>query len=393
MTTAALVPAAGRGQRFGSPENKIWAKIAGRPVVWWAVSALNKHDSVDSIVVIAGAEEVGRVTDALAGLSKLTTVVTGGITRAESVLHGLRAAESDYVLVHDAARPLVSQDVITRVLEETRRTGAAVPGVPVGDTLKRADASGVIQDTVPRENLWAVQTPQGARRDTLVSAYDRLRGDALAMTDESGILEAAGQPVSIVVGDSQNLKITRPEDLQTADRILRSRDPRPETRDPVIRTGFGYDIHAFAQGRPLWLGGVRIPHTRGLAGHSDADVLLHAVCDALLGAAGLGDIGRLFPDTDPAHKDRASIEFLHEVRDRIESSGWRVVNVDVTLLAEEPKIGPYRDQISAVIADGLRTAPTQINIKATTSEGLGFAGRREGIACWAVATLTPNPNS
>lgn len=387
-TTAALVPAAGRGQRFGSSNNKIWAQLAGHPLLWWSVAALDCHDEIDSVVVIATSDDVGRVQQTLSHFGKLQSVVVGGRSRAESVLNGLHAAVGfEHVLIHDAARPLLSPEVISRVLAETERTGAAVPGIPVADSLKQADSGRRIEKSVSRDDLWAVQTPQGARREILAAAYVRLGDSALAMTDEAGILQSAGHSVAIVEGDPENVKITRPEDLQTAERILKSRYPTPETRGPAVRTGFGYDVHAFAEGRELWLGGVRIPHPRGLAGHSDADVMLHAVCDALLGAAGMGDIGQLFPDTDSAHKNRPSSEFLREVADRIDSAGWRVTNVDVTLLAEEPRIGPYRDQIIAVIADGLRTAPTQINIKATTSEGLGFAGRREGIACWAVATL------
>jgi len=200
------------------------------------------------------------------------------------------------------------------------------------------------------------------------------------MTDEAGILEAAGFSVTVIPGLESNIKITSPEDLTRASAILGSEDERA-----TPRTGFGYDVHSFAEGRPLWLGGIQIPHTRGLAGHSDADVLLHAVCDALLGAAGMGDIGVLFPDSDIAHKDRPSIEFLHEIRSRL--GAYRVVNVDISLLAEEPRLGPYRSQMVEAISSALGIPGGCVNIKATTSEGLGFVGRREGIACWAVATI------
>jgi 2-C-methyl-D-erythritol 2,4-cyclodiphosphate synthase len=210
-----------------------------------------------------------------------------------------------------------------------------------------------------------------------------------AATDEASILEAAGYPVHVVEGEAANLKVTRPGDIERAAAAL-GVDLASEKPEPAfeIRTGFGYDVHSFAEGRTLWLGGVQIPYGRGLSGHSDADVLLHAVCDALLGAASMGDIGVLFPDTDAAHKDRPSIEFVQEVRRRLDTEGWRISNVDVALLAEEPRIGPYRERMTAVIADGLMIAPTQINLKATTSEKMGFVGRKEGMACWAVATLT-----
>ena len=385
MITAALVPAAGRGRRFGSAENKIWAQIGGRPILRWSVSALNDHEAIDSVIVIAESAEVERARETLDGLSKVKKIVVGGDTRAESVLNGLRTcADSEYVIVHDAARPLVSHEVISRVIEETHRAGAAVPGIPVGDTLKRADSDRRITETVSRAGLWSAQTPQGASRGLLLSAYEKLGTAAYELTDEAGILEAAGIEVRLVPGDPDNIKITMPDDLRRAEALLAGRN-KAGSRE--TRTGFGYDVHAFAENRELWLGGVRIPYPMGLAGHSDADVVLHAVCDALLGAAGMGDIGRLFPDTNSAHKDRPSIEFLREVGERIRGAGWRIANVDVTLLAEEPRVSPYRDRMSAVIAPGLQTAPKQINIKATTSEGLGFVGRREGMACWAVATL------
>ncbi len=398
--TAAVVPAAGRGTRFGSPHNKIWADLGGRTVLSWTLSALHSHPEIDAIVLVGAVEELDRLRDEAAGLGKVAAVVAGGSTRQESVGNGLMALPEacELVLVHDAARPAVSPALITRVIEATRRVGAAVPGLPLSDTIKRADPEGTILETVPREGLYAVQTPQGARLESLRAAYTALGNRVANMTDEAGILESAGFPVAIVPGEETNIKITRSGDL---DRLGGHPSPNsspsqgegsstPSLRRRglgEVRTGFGYDVHPFVEGRPLWLGGVQIPHARGLAGHSDADALLHAVCDALLGAAGMGDIGALFPDTDAAHKDRPSIEFVREVRARLESAGYRIINVDVALLAEEPRIGPYRDQIAAVIADGLRIAPTQVNIKATTSERMGFVGRREGIACWAVATI------
>jgi 2-C-methyl-D-erythritol 4-phosphate cytidylyltransferase/2-C-methyl-D-erythritol 2,4-cyclodiphosphate synthase len=392
MAVGVIVPAAGRGSRLGSAENKIWLVAAGRPLIAWSLLAFQTHPAIDSIVVAGAAHELDRLRDVCAGFDKVGWVVEGGSTRAESVRNGLAALleSCDLVLVHDAARPAVSQDIVSRVLDGVSAHGAALPGLPVTDTLKRVDSANLITDTVSRDGLWTVQTPQGAMTANLRAAYERLGPRVAEMTDEASILEAAGYQVAIVEGAESNLKVTRPGDLERVIATLSDQAAtEPESpKVPEIRTGFGYDVHQFAEGRPLWLGGVEIPHPRGLAGHSDADVLLHAVCDALLGAAALGDIGVLFPDTDSAHKDRASIEFVREVRRRLDEGGWRIVNVDIALLAEEPRVGPFRTQITAVIADGLSIAPTQVNIKATTSEKMGFVGRREGIACWALATIS-----
>jgi 2-C-methyl-D-erythritol 4-phosphate cytidylyltransferase/2-C-methyl-D-erythritol 2,4-cyclodiphosphate synthase len=393
MAVGVVVPAAGRGSRYGSAENKIWLKVNGRSLLHWTLDAFQKHDRVSTIIVASAASELDRIREEAAGLSKVTAVVEGGNTRAESVGRGLDALpkECEIVLVHDAARPAISQDLISAVINGVETYGAALPGLPVTDTLKRAGDDQLVANTVPRDGLWAVQTPQGALTAHLREAYYILGANVAAYTDEASILESARYPVKLVPGEESNIKVTRPGDLQRMESILSAPDlnshSSPQFRYPIVRTGFGYDVHQFADGRPLWLGGVNIPHNRGLAGHSDADVLLHAVCDALLGAAAMGDIGVLFPDTDKAHKDRASIEFVQEVRRRLDQAGWTITNVDVALLAEEPRIGPYRPQIVEAIAGGLGIAIDQVNIKATTSETMGFVGRREGMACWALATI------
>ncbi len=380
MTVTAIVPAAGRGQRFGSPENKIWANLAGKPVIHHTLAALQAHSCIDTVVIVGSPEDLDRLKQVSAVFTKVSAVVLGGATRSESVQNGLASVGDgcEIVLVHDAARPMVSSAVIDAVLVGVQEYGAAVPGVPVSDTIKKATATGVVEATVDRTGLWAVQTPQGARVQLLRDAYEASAG--ASVTDEAGLLEAAGIPVAIVQGEERNIKITRPEDLEAAHTMM--------GRDQVeFRTGIGYDVHPLAEGRDLWLGGVRVPHTHGLQGHSDADCLLHAVCDALLGAACLGDIGILFPDTDAAHKDRPSLEFLAEVRTRLDADGWSVVNVDVALLAEAPKIKPYREAMITAMAGCLGISASRINLKATTNEGMGFAGRREGMACWATATI------
>ncbi len=359
----------------------------------WTLSAFQSHPSIDCIVIAGAPEELDRLRAASAPFQKVSAVVAGGDSRQDSVGSGLRALPSDceLLLVHDAARPVISHDLISRVLDETRRSGAAIPGLPLSDTIKRVDTSDRVQETVDRTGLWAVQTPQGAHVNLLRQAYKTLGSRVSQMTDEAGVLEAAGIPVQIVMGEETNIKITHPGDIE---RVTAAMNTQLLTLNSqlAVRTGFGYDVHAFADGRPLWLGGVEIPHDRGLAGHSDADVLLHAACDALLGAAGMGDIGVLFPDTDKTHKDRQSIEFVREVGLRLRDAGWAINNIDVTLLAEAPRIGPHRHSMTIAISEGLEIDPGRVNIKATTSEGLGFVGRGEGIACWAVATLTRADN-
>jgi 2-C-methyl-D-erythritol 2,4-cyclodiphosphate synthase/2-C-methyl-D-erythritol 4-phosphate cytidylyltransferase len=327
-------------------------------------------------------------------------VVAGGETRSASVRCGLATLSDDVeiVLVHDAARPLVSRALIDRIIDATARTGAAVPGLPLADTVKRVDGAGLVRGTIPRSaavegdtaaGLMSVQTPQGARIDQLRHAYARFDFAAAEPTDEASLIEAMGAPVEVVPGDPDNIKITRQEDLAQAARLLSS--PRnTERRSPESRTGFGYDVHAFAApeaGRQLFLGGIEIPHGRGLEGHSDADVLVHAVCDALLGALSLGDIGILFPNTDEAYRGVSSLRLLAIVGERVREAGWQTVNVDATVVAEAPKLAPHRARMQEAMAACLGIEPDRVSVKATTSERLGFVGRGEGMAAWAVATV------
>lgn len=382
------VPAAGRGLRFGSSENKIWADIAGETVLYRTLTCLQEHPEIDVIVLAGSSADIVRLREVSKEFSKIHAVVQGGATRAESVLQAIIALPSDCdtILVHDAARPFPSKTLISRIIASVREFGSGIPALAVSDTIKRCDLNNRIQETVPREGLYRVQTPQGVRRSDVLMAYKQLGETVSTMTDEAAILENAGFPVYIVEGDADNIKVTMPTDLEYLEHKL-SLTEIGKMKFPNIRTGFGYDVHQFAEGRELWLGGVKIPHTRGLLGHSDADVLLHAVCDALLGAAALGDIGVLFPDTDEKHKDRASIEFIREVQSRLAEAGWQISNIDIALLAEEPRVMPYRSEICKVIADGLQIDQDQVNLKATTAEKMGFVGRKEGIACWAVATI------
>ena len=394
MTAAyALIPAAGRAARFstdGGAGNKVFAPLAGKTVLRWTVEAFAAHDGIDGIVVVAGAGEAARCREALAGVDKSLSIVPGGRTRQESVSLGLFALggnPDDLVLVHDGARPLVTPEVIGRCLDGAWRNANAVAALPVADTLKAVTEAQTVTRTVDREGLWAVQTPQAFRLATLFEAFAAAHDAGWAGTDEASLVEKfTDEPVHLVAGDPANFKITRPEDLGVAEAVLAARHPLPRETS-MMRIGFGYDIHRLTEGRRLMLGGIEIPSPRGLDGHSDADVLLHALCDALLGAAGLPDIGHLFPNTDPAFKNIASLELLRQVMAQITLAGYQVSNVDTTLIAEAPKIAPYVPQMQAVIADALRVEPGQVGIKATTNEGLGSLGRGEGIAAHAVAAI------
>ena len=388
----ALIPAAGRASRF-SPEgeNKVFALLGGKPLLYRTASVFADHPQIDGIVVVAGPAEVSRCREALVGVGKVLAVVAGGQTRQESVAIGLFTLGGDLddlILVHDAARPLISAAVIDRCLDGAHKNGNGVAALPVSDTLKAVDGEQVVQRTVDREGLWAMQTPQVFRLATLFEAHGAARMRGWLGTDEAALVEQfSDEPVHLVLGDPANFKITRPEDLPLAEALWQSRNHAPMTQ---TRIGFGYDIHPLAEGRKLFLGGIEIPSPRGLDGHSDADVLLHALCDALLGAAGLPDIGHLFPNTDPAYKGASSLLLLAEVVRRVQEAGYAVGNADMTLIAEAPKIAPYIAQMQAVIADALRIQPSQVGIKATTNEGLGALGRGEGIAAHAVALLTCN---
>jgi len=393
--TYALIPAAGRAARFsssGQSGNKVFAPLGGRPLLYRTVQAFALHPAIDGIVVVAGPSEVSRCREVLTGLDKVLAVVAGGQTRQESVAIGLFTLggdPDDLILVHDAARSLVTSAVIDRCISGARLFGSAVAALPVSDTLKSADENLTVQRTVDRDGLWAMQTPQAFRLSTLFEAHSAARSIGWAGTDEAALVEQfSEEPVHLVPGDPSNLKVTRPEDLMLAEAIWQSRQPFPPMSQ--TRIGFGYDIHPLIEGRKLFLGGIEIPSLRGLDGHSDADVLLHALCDALLGAAGLPDIGHFFPNTDAAYKGISSLELLREVVRRLHDANYAVGNADMTLIAEAPKIAPYIDQMRSIIADALRVEPSQVGIKATTNEGLGSLGRSEGIAAHAVALIISN---
>ncbi len=371
--TAALIVAAGRGDRAGGDVPKQFAMLAGRPVVAHSIAAFQNHPAIDQIVVVIGAGQQALLVAAAPGIRW----VEGGQTRRESVCAGLAALEdADRVLIHDAARPLVPAAVIDRLLAALDQADAAVPVLPVADTLALGDI--LLGDVVPRDGLQRVQTPQAFDRPIVMAAHNAWPADVDA-TDDAQMVRAAGHEVMTVPGDPRLEKLTYPGDFPAAEARLSS--------TMTSRSATGYDVHRLAAGEELWLGGVLIPHDLGLAGHSDADVALHAVTDAVLGTISAGDIGSHFPPSDPQWRGAASAQFLDHARRLVAAAGGILDFIDLTIICEAPRIGPHRDAIRGRIADILKIGAGQVSVKATTTEGLGFTGRSEGIAAQAIATI------
>jgi 2-C-methyl-D-erythritol 4-phosphate cytidylyltransferase/2-C-methyl-D-erythritol 2,4-cyclodiphosphate synthase len=374
----ALIVAAGHGTRAGEGLPKQYRLLAQRPVLRRTVEAFAAHPAIDRIAVVISPAHADLYRACIGELDLLPPVV-GGDTRQASVLAGLRAIAPfgpDRVLIHDAARALVTADEITAVCRALDTHDAAIPVLPAADTLKQVKA-GRIEATLPREHVALAQTPQGFRFAPILAAHEQAGGRHF--TDDAAIAEAADMTVATVPGSRYNMKLTTPEDFVIAERLLA----------PALtpRMGTGYDVHRFTAGDHVWLCGVRVPHDHGLEGHSDADVGLHALTDALLGAAALGDIGQHFPPSDPRWKGAASHIFLAHAASLIRARGGRIANVDVTLVCEAPKVSPHRDAMRARVAAILELDTAAVSVKATTTEGLGFTGRREGIAAQAIATV------
>lgn len=378
-TCAAVIVAAGSATRMQGID-KMLVPLAGVPVVLRSVRALAASDCIDSLVIVTRTECMETLRTLCAEVSKPVTVVAGGASRPESVLAGLAALPegTELAAIHDGARPLVTQAVIAEAVEAAGRCGAAAPAVPVHDTIKQAE-NGLVRATPERKTLFAVQTPQVFDVKLLKTVLRAAMERGIALTDDCSAVEAAGKPVVLTQGCEENLKITTPVDLTLAEAILKRRK--------TMRIGHGYDVHRLTEGRKLILGGVEIPFERGLDGHSDADVLVHALMDALLGAAGLRDIGVLFPDNDPAYKNISSMLLLDRVMLTLEHAGYAVGNVDVTVLAQRPKLKDYIPVMRENLARAMKIPLDCVNIKATTEEGLGFTGSGEGIACHAVCLL------
>jgi len=374
---------------MGSSIPKQYLNLGGMPLLWHTLHRLESSSWVDRIVLVVGAEDADycrrQVLDR--GLfRKIAPLVPGGRERWESVRAGLQRTTpaDEIILIHDAVRPFVSDEILARVVQGVRQHGAAVAGTPAKETIKIVRER-LILKTPARSSLWHAQTPQGFRRELLLEAYARLPVGAVP-TDDAMVVEMAGQPVWFVEGDCRNLKITTPEDLAWAEWLL-ARYGEVTMRERRTRVGQGFDVHRLEEGRRLVLGGIEIPFERGLAGHSDADVLTHAVIDALLGAAGCGDIGRLFPDTDARYKDVSSLVLLERVRDLLGQRGTDILNIDAVVMAQRPRLAPHAEAMSRALACVLRLEADAVSLKATTTEGLGFVGREEGIAAQAVALV------
>jgi len=375
LRTTALIVAAGSGTRAGVALPKQYAPIAGKAVLAHAIDALLAHSAIDEVRVVIGAGQERLYADAI-GARRLAPPVVGGATRRESVSNGLAATHSERVLIHDAARPFLPAAVIDRLLAALEDAPGAVPVLPVADTL--AEAGETLGAAVARDKLARVQTPQAFLTDAIRAAHAAWDA-AREATDDAQIARAAGMAVAMVEGSPALDKLTFPADFAAAEQRLAAR--------MVSRTALGFDVHGFTEGDGLWIGGIRIPHSRALAGHSDADVGLHALTDALLGAIGDGDIGTHFPPSDPQWRGASSDRFLIHARDLVAARGGRIDHVDLTIICEEPKVGPHRAAIRARVAELLGLTETKISIKATTTERLGFTGRREGIAAQALATV------
>ena len=378
----AVVVAAGRGMRMGAAVNKVLLPLCGGPVIRHAVRAFCETDEIDGVVVVVSADETEQMRAALCGLEKVCAIVPGGSTRQESVKNGLDALpkEARIALVHDGARPLISRELIARCIRQTEDCGSAVVCTPVTDTVK-VEKDGCVVRTLDRSQLRAVQTPQCFFAGELKAAYEAAARDGVSVTDDASVMEHAGHSVHLLESSEVNFKLTTPEDLRRAEDIIGER--RFMQRLP--RTGFGYDVHKLVSGRRLILCGKEIPWEKGLDGHSDADVAVHALMDALLGAACLGDIGRLYPDNDPAFEGADSMKLLADVLRRVKDAGYAVVHADVTIVAQKPKLMPYMDEMRRNLENAM--AGAQVNVKATTTERLGFEGRGEGISAQAVATI------
>jgi 2-C-methyl-D-erythritol 4-phosphate cytidylyltransferase/2-C-methyl-D-erythritol 2,4-cyclodiphosphate synthase len=391
MSVSALIVAAGRGVRVAGPKPLIpkqYLPIGGVPMLTRAIGAFAAHPSIDEIMVVIHPEDLALYESATKSLAHgLRPPVSGGAQRQDSVRSGLEAiAENppERVLIHDAARPFVDAGLIGRVIASLDGHAGALPCLPVTDTLLRADA-GRATGTLARDGLWRAQTPQGFRFDAILAAYRAAAKDGAAFTDDAGVAQWYGLDVALVEGSEANRKLTSAEDIASADELLRL---RALSGLGTQRVANGYDVHAFGPGDAVILCGVRIPHQKKLVGHSDADVGMHALTDALLGTIADGDIGVHFPPSDARWRGAASELFLKDAVNRVKARGGEIVHVDVTFICEAPRVGPYRDAMRAKLAKCLGLDVAEISIKATTNEGLGFIGRGEGIAAMATATIS-----
>jgi 2-C-methyl-D-erythritol 4-phosphate cytidylyltransferase/2-C-methyl-D-erythritol 2,4-cyclodiphosphate synthase len=379
MDVGVIVVAGGRGSRLGGSVPKQLRDLGGQTILQRSVAAFDHHPDIAHLVVVLPEELVPSGPRLVGPTTRPVAIVAGGARRQDSVARGFEAVPPAcaVVLVHDAARPFVGADVIDRVIDASRASGVAVPALPSRDTVKRVRDGNVVGETLPRDRIWLAQTPQGFRRDLLAEAV-ALGQQSTEATDEAMLAEQAGRRVVVVEGDARNVKITTADDLRAA---------RAAVASPPLRVGTGYDLHALVDGRRLVLAGIEIAADRGPHGHSDGDVVCHALIDAMFGAAGAGDIGRHFPNTDPAWKDAPGLDLLGRAAAIVAARGWRVASLDVTVVLERPKLSPHADAIRARLAAALDLDPDAVGIKGKTNEGVDAVGRGEAIAAHAVAVL------
>ncbi len=385
--TIALIVAAGRGVRAGGEVPKQYRNIGGIPVLRRSIDAFLAHPGIDRVLVVVAPDDTRYADVAPQHDDRLLPPVSGGNDRQDSVRAGLRALASrnpGRVLIHDAARPFVTPALIGRVTAALDAADAVIPALPVPATLKAVDAAALVTGTIPREGVQAAETPQGFAYAAIRDAHERAATAGAAFTDDAGVAEWAGIPVRVVPGEAGNIKLTSSEDIEAAHRRLTA-DAALALGD--VRVGTGYDVHAFGPGNLVMLGGVAIEHTRGVVGHSDGDVALHALTDAVLGALADGDIGSHFPPSDPQWKGASSDRFLRFAAERVAQRGGRIAHLDVAIVTEAPRIAEHRDAIRARIAAICGISPDRVGVKATTNENLGFIGRGEGLAAYATATV------
>ncbi|MEO8669233.1 MAG: bifunctional 2-C-methyl-D-erythritol 4-phosphate cytidylyltransferase/2-C-methyl-D-erythritol 2,4-cyclodiphosphate synthase [Bauldia sp.] len=387
-STAALIVAAGRGVRAGGLDGpKQYRMLAGRAVLRRTLDLFLSHPTIGPVLVVTHADDAAQYESVAPQHDRLLPPVTGGATRQESVRRGLAAlaaAAPDNVLIHDAVRPFGSHALIDRVTGALKDAVAVLPALPVADTLKAVDARGVVTGTVPRDGLYAAETPQGFRFDAIHAAHERAASSGLVFTDDTAVAEWAGIAVTVVAGETGNIKLTTAADIAASDGRLVA---EAALRLGDVRVGTGYDVHTFGPGDRIVFGGVEIPHTHGLVGHSDADVALHALTDAILGALADGDIGVHFPPSDPRWRGASSDRFLADAVARVAARGGALAHLDVAIVAEAPKVNPHRDAMRAGIAAMRGVGVDRVGVKATTNERMGFIGRGEGIAAIATATV------
>lgn len=381
----AVIVAAGKSTRMGGGTSKVLENLGGKPVLLYSFMTLAQSPWVGELCVVCREEDLDQVRALLVGKTrKPVAVVPGGQERQDSVLQGVEALspELPYLLIHDGARPFVTPEMVEAVCKDAVAYGAATAAVPSKDTCKLSDGQGFVESTPPRERLMAIQTPQAFEREMYLYALRKAQSAGVSYTDDCQLIEAAGGRVRLTLGDYKNIKLTTPEDRVTARAYLGE-----QKEEKTMRIGSGYDVHKLVEGRKLILGGVDVPYEKGLLGHSDADVLAHAIADALLGAAALGDIGKLFPDNDPQYEGADSLVLLGRVCALLGEKGYSIGNIDATVIAQRPKLAPHIPQMRENLAKACGIALPQVSVKATTEEGLGFTGSGDGIAASAVCLL------